>query len=152
MSEAARRYGLETHHGTLGEALASPASGIAAGTFDVALYQFVLEHVVDPVAELALAREALAPGGWLVLLIPSMDAAEIDAFGASYRSFRADHLHLFSRASLAAALGRAGFALRDADSHCNIHLFQDLLSPRALERLYATGRGPDLFVVARRQP
>jgi hypothetical protein len=153
VSEAARRYGLRTFHGTLAEALASPQSGVERGAYDAVLYQFVLEHVADPVGELALAREALAPdGGWLVLLIPSMEAAEITAFGASYRSFRADHLHLFSRASLVAVLDRAGFELRALESHCNMHLLRGLLSARALERLYATGRGPDLFVLAQRQP
>ena len=152
--EAARRYGLETLHGTLAEALSSSGSrsGVRRTSFDVVLYQFVLEHVADPAAELALAREALAPGGSLVLLVPSMEAAEIAAFGGSYRSFRADHLHLFSRASLAAVLARAGFAVRDLDSHCNIHLLRGLLSAPALDRLYASGRGPDFFVLAGRAP
>ena len=150
--EAARRYGLETFHGTLGEALASSGADFQRTSFDVVLYQFVLEHVADPIAELALAREALAPGGSLVLLVPSMEAAEIAAFGASYRSFRADHLHLFSRASLAAVLARAGFAVRELDSHCNIHLLRGVLSAPALDRLYASGRGPDLFVLAGRSP
>jgi SAM-dependent methyltransferase len=149
-AEARRRYGLDTFPGTLAEALASPASGIAAGAWDAVLYQFVLEHVIDPVGELARARQALRPGGWLVLLLPSMEAAEIEAFGASYRSFRADHLHLFSRASLAAVLERAGFAPHLTESFCNIHLLRELLSPPALEHLYRSGRGPDLFALARR--
>jgi SAM-dependent methyltransferase len=148
--EARRRYGLATFHGTLREALASPASGIAAGAWDAVLYQFVLEHVIDPVAELVRARQALRPDGWLVLLLPSMEAAEIEAFGASYRSFRADHLHLFSRRSLAAVLERAGFAPHLAESFCNIHLLGDVLTPAALQHLYRSGRGPDLFVIARR--
>jgi len=150
--EAARRHGLHTFHGTLAEALSSPGSGVGRGAFDAVLYQFVLEHVVDPVGELALAREALAPQGRLVLLVPSMEATEIAAFGASYRSFRADHLHLFSRASLAAVLARAGFAVRELDSHCNIHLLRGVLTAPALDRLYASGRGPDLFVLAGRSP
>jgi SAM-dependent methyltransferase len=150
VAEARRRYGLDTFHGTLGEALAASRSEVRRGAFDAVIYQFVLEHVADPVGELELAREALARGGWLVMLVPSMEAAEIAVFGGSYRSFRADHLHLFSRASLAAVLRRAGFSPREVDSHCNIHLFRGLLSEDALARLYATGRGPDLFVLARR--
>jgi SAM-dependent methyltransferase len=149
VAEAARRYGLDTFHGTLGEALASGAT-VRPGAFGLVLYQFVLEHVGDPVAELGHAREATAPGGWVVLLVPSMEAVEIDVFGGSYRSFRADHLHLFSRASLRAVLDRAGLALHQAESHCNVHLLGGLLSARALDRLYASGRGPDLFVLARR--
>jgi SAM-dependent methyltransferase len=145
-AEAERRYGLATFHGTLEEALAAPA--IAPGGFDAVLYQFVLEHVADPARELAAARRVLRPGGQLALLVPSMDAAEIDVFGASYRSFRGDHRQLFTRASLVATLARVGLHLAVCESHCNIHLFRDLLSAPALERLYATGRGPDLWVIA----
>jgi SAM-dependent methyltransferase len=153
--EAAARYGLGTFEGTLAEALAaappiSPAPG--RGTWDAVLYQFVLEHVVDPAHELTLARQALRPGGWLVLSVPSMEAAEIEVFGPAYRSFRGDHLHLFTRASLEAMLGEAGFQLHLCESGCNIHLFGEVLSPIALAALYESGRGPDLFVVARRLP
>ena len=150
--EAAHRYDLATFCGTLADALATPGSGITRGAFDVVLYQFVLEHVVDPAAELALAHAALKPGGRVALLVPSMEAAEIDAFGAAYRSFRADHLHLYSHASLAATFATAGFAAPTCESHCNLHLLGPFLSPAALNHLYASGRGPDLFVTAERLP
>jgi len=114
------------------------------------LYQFVLEHVVDPARELTVARQALRPAGWLVLSVPNMEAAEIDVFGPAYRSFRGDHLHLFTRASLGAMLAEACFALHLVESGCNLHLFGEVLSPAALARLYESGRGPDLFAVARR--
>jgi hypothetical protein len=71
-------------------------------------------------------------------------------FGAAYRSFRGDHLHLFTRASLGAMLAEAGFVLHLCESGCNIHLFGEVLSPPALARLYESGRGPDLLAVARR--
>jgi SAM-dependent methyltransferase len=150
--EAAARYGLATFQGTLAEALAGGPPHVAPGAWDAVLYQFVLEHVVDPVHELTVARRALRPGGWLVLSVPNMDAAEVDVFGPAYRSFRGDHLHLFTRASLEAMLAEAGFALHLCESGCNIHLFGDLLSPSALARLYQSGRGPDLFAVAARLP
>ena len=153
--EAAGRYGLRTFQGTLAEALATvpPATpSLERGTWDAVLYQFVLEHIVDPARELAVARQALRPGGWLVLSVPSMDAAEIDVFGPAYRSFRGDHLHLFTRASLAAMLEAAGLSLHLCESGCNVHLFAEVLSPRALAWLYESGRGPDLFAIARRLP
>jgi SAM-dependent methyltransferase len=146
---AKQRYGFDTFVGTLAEALASPESQVPPGAWDAVLYQFVLEHVPDPVSELTTACRALRPGGWLALLVPSMEAAEIEAFGASYRSFRADHLHLFSRASIGAVLQRAGFVLQLAESFCNIHLLREVLSASALTHLYRSGRGPDFFVVAR---
>jgi SAM-dependent methyltransferase len=152
-AEAARRYGLATFHGTLTEALAAgPPAAVERGDWDAVLYQFVLEHVVDPVRELGDARAALRPGGWLVLLVPSMDAVEIDVFGASYRSFRADHLHLYTAASLAALLDRARFRLERVQSHCNLHILRAVLSPAALDRIYASGRGPDLLVFAQSLP
>ena len=151
-AEAARRYDLATFCGTLAQALLSPASEIAAGAFDIALYQFVLEHVVDPARELGAVRAALRPGGTLAMLVPSMEAAEIGVFGGSYRSFRADHLHLFSRASLAALLEPAGFRVVACESGCNVHLFRDFLSPAALSHLYESGFGPDLFLLAERLP
>ena len=107
--EARLRYGLPSFCGELAQALASPGSGIAEGGAAVVLYQYVLEHVRDVAAELRAAHRALRARGALVLLVPSMDAAEIDVFGASYRSFRADHEHLFSRASIAHVLRAAGF-------------------------------------------
>jgi hypothetical protein len=49
-------------------------------------------------------------------------------------------------------LGEAGFQLHLCESGCNIHLFGEVLSPTALAALYESGRGPDLFAVARRLP
>jgi SAM-dependent methyltransferase len=148
--QAAGRYGLKTFQGTLAEALASDPPQMDRGSWDAVLYQFVLEHVVDPGRELTVARQALRPEGWLALSVPSMEAAEIEVFGPAYRSFRGDHLHLFTRASLGAMLAAAGFQLHLCESGCNVHLLGDVLSPPALARLYQSGRGPDLFVVARR--
>jgi SAM-dependent methyltransferase len=145
-AEARRRYGLATFTGTLAERLASPPPVDA----DAVLYQFVLEHVPDVAAELACARAALRPGGWLLLVVPSMEAAEIDVFGASYRSFRADHLHLFSRASVGRLLARAGFEARVAETACSVHVLRGVLGEPELAALYAAGRGPDLLVIARR--
>ena len=152
-AQAARRFGLTTFAGDLAAALgAAPSSGVAPGAWDAVLYQFVLEHVPSVDDELVAARRALAPGGWLALLVPSMEAAERAVFGASYRSLRADHLCLFSRASLRAFLGRAGFEIVQLESGCNLHLLRPFLAAPALQRLYADGRGPDLWCIARRRP
>ena len=151
-AQARRRFGLTTFVGDLAAALAAaPGSGVAPGAWDAVLYQFVLEHVASVDEELLSARRALAPGGWLALLVPSMEAVERTVFGASYRSLRADHLHLFSRASLGAFLGRAGFEIVRLESGCNLHLLRSFLKASALRRLYADGLGPDLWCVARRR-
>lgn len=150
--EAARAakaiYGFETALGTLEQTLTN--GGVTEATWDVVVYQFVLEHLADPRAELTTARRALAPDGTLVLVIPSMSSFELDVFGSSYRSLRADHLHLFSARSLAQLLAAAGLELVNLSSHCNLHLVQGFLEPSQLEQLYGAGRGPDLTVLARR--
>jgi SAM-dependent methyltransferase len=151
-AQAARRFGLTTFTGDLATALAVPSSFVVApGAWDAVLYQFVLEHVASVEEELVSARRALAPGGWLALLVPSMEAVERAVFGSSYRSLRADHLHLFSRASLRAFLGRAGFEIVRLESGCNLHLLRPFLAASALRRLYGDGHGPDLWCVARRR-
>jgi hypothetical protein len=148
-AEAHRRYGLATFHGDLAEALGTGSAPIGERAWDAVLYQFVLEHVVDPISELALARRALRARGWLMLLVPSMEALEIEVFGASYRSFRADHLHLPSKASMRIVLTRAGFELVTLNSGCNLHLLRGIVSDQALQHIYESGRGPDLLVIAR---
>lgn len=147
-SAARELYGMETFTGTLADALSSGA--VARGAWDLVLYNFVLEHVADPDAELRDAASALRPGGALVLVVPSMDAREVDVFGGSYRSFRTDHLHVFSRRSIARYLERAGFTLRALTTTCNAHLFRGFLDEAELRELYDRGEGPDMTAIAMR--
>ncbi|MCW5978018.1 MAG: class I SAM-dependent methyltransferase [Bryobacteraceae bacterium] len=149
--EMARRlYGMSTFAGTLREALA--AGAVSPGSQDLALYQFVLEHVDDPAAEIGGAREVLAPGGLLALMLPSMDALEIRAFGGSYRSFRSDHLHLFSRRSLEVLLTNAGFRIVAAKTECSVQLLAGFLTREELVWVDDTLQGPDLIVLAEKKP
>lgn len=145
---AGRIYGHSTFTGTLDMALRDPGSGIRSGAFDLVLYQFVLEHVPDPIGELKTAASVLAAGSLLVLLVPSMEAKEAEVFGASYRSFRADHLHLYSRDSIRRALLRAGLAPVLIKSGCNLDLLRGFLTTQELRSIYDGGQGPDLFIAA----
>jgi SAM-dependent methyltransferase len=138
-------YGVETFVGTLAQALQTQF--VCA---DLVLYQFVLEHLADPLAELSTARSALASDGVLCLVVPSMEALELDVFGAAYRSLRVDHLHLFSARSMARLLERANLTVRSMVSTCNLHLLRAVLSEVELAALYASGKGPDLIVMAQR--
>lgn len=143
VAQARELYGFETFCGTLGE-----APELRRGGFQIVLYQFVLEHLADPTVELRLAREALAPDGVLALLVPSMDALEIEIFGGDYRSFRPDHLHVFSRRSIGLCLARVGFRLRLVESGCSLHLLRGFVGQSWLQAVYDEGRGPDLLVIA----
>jgi 2-polyprenyl-3-methyl-5-hydroxy-6-metoxy-1,4-benzoquinol methylase len=79
------------------------------GQFDVISFNKVLEHVEDPVAMLAKARSYLAPGGFVYVELPDGEAAACE--GAGREEFFIDHLHVFSAASFAALVERAGFNL-----------------------------------------
>ncbi len=135
-------YGFDTVTGTCRD---------VAGQFDVVLYQFVLEHIADVHAEVNDAFARCAPGGLVCFIIPSMDAAEREVFAAKYRSFRADHLHVFSRRSIEALLVRADFTDVRITSECNLHLLAGFLTHDECTALYARGLGPDLVVTARRR-
>lgn len=142
-------YGFETVTSTLEQALDS--GRVAGRSWDIVLYQFVLEHVASPRAELLAACRALGADGCLVLIVPSMESFELDVFGPSYRSLRSDHLHLFSARSLGQLLGAVGLDVLSVNSHCNLHLASGFLEPEQLAQLYQGGRGPDLTVLARRK-
>ena len=143
---AHRLYGMETATGTLAEALASNALGDAP--YDLVLYDFVLEHLADPVDELRLVARVLAPGGTLVLRVPGMEALEIIPFGSFYRSFRSDHLHLFTRASLERMLREVGFVMRAYETTCGADLLREVLPDPVLRASYAAGQGPDIMLCA----
>jgi len=79
-------------------------------TFDVVTFNKVLEHVEDPVAMLAHAVDAIASGGFVYLEVPDGESAV--GAGSGREEFFIDHHHIFSAASLALMIVRAGFTLR----------------------------------------
>ena len=109
--EIAQRAGVRVHVGEI-EELALPA-----GAWDVLTAWHVLEHMRQPLAAL---HRLLAPGGWLFVAVPNrrnllMRALYRIAKGRPYPLFsmkaREIHLSHFTPASLARALGQAGFRL-----------------------------------------
>ena len=147
---AARRaqeiYGLGTFTGTLADALEKKA--IRLSSVDVILYQFVLEHLENPAVELRIASQALSRNGVLVLVVPNMQSVEREIFSASYRSFRRDHLWLFSPDSLEILLEQAGLRIIAMESECNVGVLRPFLSEGELQQLNAGCRAADLLVIA----
>ena len=80
------------------------------GRFDAIAFNKVLEHVPAPVAMLRKACRYLEPAGFVYIELPDAEAAIVEGFGRE--EFFIEHLHVFSPASVALLIERAGFRLR----------------------------------------
>jgi SAM-dependent methyltransferase len=79
-------------------------------TFDLITMWDVIEHVADPHALLARARELLRPGGVLVLETQNIDSAFARALGRRWHHYKhAEHIYHFTPTSLRQLLDAAGF-------------------------------------------
>lgn len=79
--------------------------------FDAVTMVDFIEHVRDPAAHLAAARDVMADGGRLVISTPRVDSMLRRLFGARWPQYREEHLTYFSLAGLRSLLERAGFAV-----------------------------------------
>jgi SAM-dependent methyltransferase len=81
------------------------------GTFGAIVCFEVIEHVPDPVGMLDEMHALLAPGGFLIVSVPN--AGDPYCLKQDWSSSMPPvHINFFNRTSLAAALCRAGFAVR----------------------------------------
>jgi SAM-dependent methyltransferase len=87
------------------------------GTFDLVMFHHSLEHVPDPGASLAAAAERLAPGGRILVRMPTVSSDAYREYGADWVQLDAPrHISLFSRAGVDALAARHGLrvaAVRD---------------------------------------
>ncbi len=116
-AEAAARAraasGAPVHAGTLAD-LPRPER-----PYDVVTLWDVLEHTTDPAEVLARVAGVLRPGGILALTVPDPDGLAGRAMGRwwfGYAKVR-EHPVFFRRATLRAALVRAGFEVRTQRGH-----------------------------------
>ena len=80
------------------------------GAFDVVWASEVIEHVADTARWLSEVRRVLVPRGRLLLTTPSHGRARIALSGIEgFSEPLGDHLHLYTRTSLAALLSEFGF-------------------------------------------
>ena len=80
---------------------------------DVICLFHVFEHLVDPTSWLASAKRLLAPGGKIIIEIPSLDDPLLALYqSAAYREFyfQKQHPFVYSAASLGRVLERHGFS------------------------------------------
>ncbi|WP_420408254.1 class I SAM-dependent methyltransferase [Hoeflea sp.] len=87
-----------------------------AGTLDVVLSFYALEHIPDLSGVLAGIRALLKPGGEFYFIVPNLYANWADFIVA-------DHVNHFSRRSLTAMLERAGFGEIEIDEEAHAAAF-----------------------------
>ncbi len=103
-----RETGIRVHVGSL------PHPAIVPGSYDMITMWNALEHVHDPRAVLAAARDALRPGGTLVIGVPNFASAFFRAFGTAWFPLELPrHLSHFTPATITEMLRREGLELRE---------------------------------------
>ena len=103
-TQAAERIGeSNVIAGLLGEVDLEP------GSYDLITLWDVLEHIPDPVAALALARELLAPGGKLLIETQNVDSRAANVLGPKWQHYKhTEHIYHFNPSTLGEVLRRAG--------------------------------------------
>ena len=113
--------GCDLDAGSLGEGVAPASADLRAaevdaagwenGSFDVVTLYHCLEHTVDPVATLRVARRLLKPGGLLVVEVPNFGGLWRRVFGRFWFPLLVpQHLVHFERPTLRRAVVEAGFS------------------------------------------
>jgi SAM-dependent methyltransferase len=103
------------------------------GRFDLITFNKVLEHVVDPIAMLARARDHIVHGGLVYVELPDGEAAQGEGFGRE--EFYIDHHHVFSLESIRVLAEKAGFRceeverLREPSSKFTLRAFLTVAMP-----------------------
>jgi SAM-dependent methyltransferase len=100
----ARRRGLHVECGSLVDVYDRLEAG-----YDAVVFQHSLEHVTEPIEDLAAARELLVPSGLLLIAVPNFDSWERRRFGSTW--FPLDlprHRTHFSAQGLERLLRRSG--------------------------------------------
>jgi SAM-dependent methyltransferase len=102
----ARARGVPTIEGTL-------TTADVDGPFDVVVFQHSLEHVAEPLEDLQIARDLVAPGGLVLISLPNFGSWHARRFGADW--FHLDlprHRSHFTPYGLSALIQRAGLEPR----------------------------------------
>ncbi|MGH3008564.1 MAG: class I SAM-dependent methyltransferase [Gaiellaceae bacterium] len=95
--------------------------GVVEGPFTLVTCFQTLEHIPDPLETLRLAADLLAPGGALVLVVHDRRGLPTRLLGGRSPILDLEHLQLFSRNSLGAALQGAGLALDSVAPFANTY-------------------------------
>jgi 2-polyprenyl-3-methyl-5-hydroxy-6-metoxy-1,4-benzoquinol methylase len=101
----AQKRGLDVKQGSL------KSSSFKPNTFDVVLYQDVIEHLVDPLDELATAKKILKPNGLIFLVTPNVEGYWAKLLGTYWYHYKPnEHISYFSETIIKLALEKAGYS------------------------------------------
>lgn len=107
-AKASERFPGRVFAGTLEQA-AYPDS-----SFDVIAMTDVIEHLGDPNGLMREVVRIAAPGALLFIITPDADAPSRVILGRDWFQYKYEHVVYYTPASLAALLGRHGFAVRSS--------------------------------------
>lgn len=109
---ARERFGLDVRVGTLRDL------GLPSEAFDVVTTWDVIEHVLDPMAELQEMRRILRDDGILSIITPNAGSLMARLLGRRWEEFRRvrEHVYFFSGSTLTQMLQKAGFEVLRAES------------------------------------
>ncbi len=79
--------------------------------FSVIHFSHLIEHVIDPKAFISEVRRILTDKGKAIITTPNIRGFQARLFGKAWRSAIPDHLHLFSKKTLARLLSDSGFEI-----------------------------------------
>jgi 2-polyprenyl-3-methyl-5-hydroxy-6-metoxy-1,4-benzoquinol methylase len=109
---AQERFGLDVRLGTLRDLCFDGRS------FDVVTMWDVIEHVLDPMAELLEVHRVLRDGGLLSIITPDVSSPVARLLGRRWEEYRRvrEHVYFFSRHTLTDMLRKAGFEILRMES------------------------------------
>jgi 2-polyprenyl-3-methyl-5-hydroxy-6-metoxy-1,4-benzoquinol methylase/ribosomal protein S27E len=158
-SKFARERGIEIWNTPLLEATVEKES------FDIVTMNNVLEHTLNPMAELEKVHSLLKPPGVVYIGVPNWDSlvSRVDGFNWKMKSWP-NHLYYFTSKTLGHMLAKAGFAVRETLTHMGESDYSDdtriirerlLLSEdrdvrQVIECLWTMGKGQELVVIAQK--
>ena len=158
-SKYALQQGIEVWNTPLTEAR------LTADFFDIVTMNNVLEHTLNPMAELNEAFYILKPTGVIYVGVPNWDSlvSRVDGFHWKMKSWP-NHLFYFTPETLRRMLTRAGFTIRETFTHMGesdyqddarivgerLHLTQERDIRQVVECLWSLCKGQELVMIAQK--
>lgn len=164
VSSETSRYARQQGIKVLNETLAT--AELERNSFDIVTMNNVLEHTLNPVAELEKAFSILKPSGVIYVGTPNLDSlvSRVDGIKWKMKSWP-NHLYYFTPETLGRILDKAGFTVLESFTHMGESDYQDdvriirdrlLLTNdqdirKAIECLWDLGKGQEMVFIAQKK-